>query len=61
MRVADLAAADAESAYRLLRGLQSQTRGLLSINEPAESALTAAFSQAGFIVADEQHEMEIML
>jgi GNAT superfamily N-acetyltransferase len=60
-RVADLGARDADAAYRLLRGLQSQARSLISVNEPAESPLTAAFYRAGCIVADEQHEMELAL
>ncbi|MEI7771268.1 MAG: hypothetical protein WCI67_14855, partial [Chloroflexales bacterium] len=60
-RIADLGARDAASAHALLRGLQPQARSLISINEPAESPLTAAFYRAGFVVADEQHEMEIML
>ncbi|MBX0326996.1 GNAT family N-acetyltransferase [Oscillochloris sp. ZM17-4] len=61
LRIADLGARDAEGAYALLRGLQARSRSLISVNEPAESPLTAAFHRAGFVVADEQHEMEIML
>ncbi len=61
MRIADMGARDAKSALALLRGLQAQARSLLSVNEPAESPLTAAFYRAGFVVADEQHEMGTML
>jgi hypothetical protein len=61
LRVADLGARDADCAYALLRGLQAQARSLVSVNEPAESPLTAAFYRAGFVVADEQHEMELAL
>jgi GNAT superfamily N-acetyltransferase len=61
LRVADLGARDVDSAYQLLRGLQAQARSLISVNEPAESPLTVAFYRAGFIVADEQHEMELVL
>jgi GNAT superfamily N-acetyltransferase len=61
MRIADMGARDVSSAHALLRGLQAQARSLISVNEPAESPLTAAFYRAGFVVADEQHEMEIML
>ncbi|NTV64450.1 MAG: GNAT family N-acetyltransferase [Oscillochloris sp.] len=60
-RIADLGARSADKALSLLRGLQAQARSLLSVNEPAESPLTAAFYHAGFVVADEQHEMELML
>ncbi|NTW02744.1 MAG: GNAT family N-acetyltransferase [Oscillochloris sp.] len=60
-RIADLGAQNAQSAYMLLRGLQQHSHSLISVNEPAISPLTAAFYRAGFVVADEQHEMEIML
>jgi hypothetical protein len=61
IRITDLGARDVASAHALLRGLQAQARSLISVNEPAESPLTAAFYRAGFVVADEQHEMEIVL
>lgn len=60
-RIVDLGAGDPEAAYRLLGGLQARSSSLLSVNEPAESPLSAAFYRAGFLVADEQHEMEIEL
>jgi RimJ/RimL family protein N-acetyltransferase len=61
MRLADLGARDADAAHRLLLGLQARTRSLLSVNEPAESPLTGAFYRAGFILADDQYELELAL
>ncbi|MEI7643142.1 MAG: GNAT family N-acetyltransferase [Chloroflexales bacterium] len=61
LRLADLGARNVTSAHALLRGLQAQTRSLVSINEPTESSLTVAFYRAGFIIVDKQHEMEITL
>lgn len=61
MRIIDFAAADESSANLLLGSLKVQSRSLLSINEPAESPLTPAFLRAGFVTADEQHEMEVEL
>lgn len=60
-RIADLGALSAEAAHTLLIGLQAEAYSLVSVNEPAESPLSAAFYRAGFVVADEQHEMEIAL
>lgn len=61
LRIGDLGARDEPAARRLLAALQARAAGLTSINEPAESPLTAAFLRAGFVVADEQHELTIAL
>jgi GNAT superfamily N-acetyltransferase len=61
LRIGDFAARDDGWANHLLGALKAQARTLLSINEPAESPLTPAFTRAGFVTADEQHEMEIIL
>jgi RimJ/RimL family protein N-acetyltransferase len=61
LRLQDFAARDHAAAARLLTALQATSGGITSVNEPAESPLTPAFLRAGFVVADEQHEMTIEL
>ena len=57
LRLQDFGARDEAAADRLLAALQSQARSITSVNEPADSPLTPAFLRAGFLVADEQHEL----
>jgi ribosomal protein S18 acetylase RimI-like enzyme len=61
LRIHDFGAGDASSANLLLGSLKSHARSITSINEPAESPLTAAFLRNGFTVADEQHELEMTI
>jgi GNAT superfamily N-acetyltransferase len=61
LRIHDFGASDGDWANLLLGSLKSRARSITSINEPAESPLTAAFLRNGFIVADEQHELEMEL
>jgi RimJ/RimL family protein N-acetyltransferase len=61
LRLQDFAARDPAAAARLIAALQATSGGITSVNEPAESPLTPAFLRAGFVVADEQHEMTIEL
>jgi RimJ/RimL family protein N-acetyltransferase len=61
LRIQDFGATDDGVANLLLGSLKSRTRSITSINEPQESPLTAAFLRNGFLVADEQHEMEVEL
>ena len=60
-RVEDIGAEDVEQAATLLSALQVRYARLISVNEPADSALTPAFEAAGFIEADRQHELWIDL
>ncbi len=61
LRLIDLGARDEPSARQLILGLQACASSITSINEPADSALTPAFLRAGFVVADEQHELRLEL
>jgi GNAT superfamily N-acetyltransferase len=61
LRIQDFAARDPAAAARLIAALQAGAGGITSVNEPAESPLTPTFLRAGFVVADEQHEMTIEL
>jgi ribosomal protein S18 acetylase RimI-like enzyme len=61
MRIHDFAASDTGSANLLIGALKNRSRNLISINEPHDSPLTAAFLRNGFSVADEQHAMEMPL
>ncbi len=60
-QVADLAAQQPEQARALLAELQRRAQLVLSVNEPAESPLTAAYDDLGFAEADRQHELAIDL
>ena len=60
-RVEDLGAVGVEQAAALLRALQPRYARLFSVNEPADSPLTAAFGAAGFVERDRQHDMAIQL
>ena len=57
LRLQDFGARDEAAASRLIAALQAQARSITSVNEPADSPLTPAFLRAGFLVADEQHEL----
>jgi len=61
LRIMDLAARDAGAAHLLIGALKARASALLSVNEPADSPLTAAFHRSGFLVADEQHELTMEL
>jgi ribosomal protein S18 acetylase RimI-like enzyme len=61
VRVEDLGAVRVELAHALLAALQGRSTRILSVNEPADSPLTAAFLSAGFVETDRQHEMWIDL
>jgi ribosomal protein S18 acetylase RimI-like enzyme len=60
-RIEDLGAARVELVAPLLAALQARSSRILTINEPAESPLTAAFLSAGFVETDRQHELWIEL
>jgi GNAT superfamily N-acetyltransferase len=60
-RLQDFAARDEPAARRLIAALQGRFGSITSVNEPAESPLTPAFLRAGFVVADEQHELTMPL
>ena len=60
-RIDDLGALRAEQAVELLAALQARSQRIVTINEPADSPLTAAFLSAGFAEIDRQHEMWIDL
>ena len=56
-RIEDLGAEDAQAAGVLLAALPRRFARLISVNEPADSPITAAFVAAGFAESDRQHEM----
>lgn len=58
-RLQDVAARDEPTARRLIAALQARFSSIVSVNEPADSPLTPAFLRSGFVVADEQHELEV--
>jgi len=58
-RIEDIGAEDVEQAATLLATLQVRYARLISVNEPAESAITPAFAATGFIEVDRQHELWI--
>lgn len=60
-RILDLGAREIGAATRLIAGLQSRAAGLISVNEPATSPISAALQRTGFMTADEQHEMRVDL
>jgi GNAT superfamily N-acetyltransferase len=60
-RIEDVGAQDAGGVALLLAALQARYKRLISVNEPSDSALTAAFAAAGFVEADRQHELWIDL
>jgi RimJ/RimL family protein N-acetyltransferase len=57
----DLGAENDGLASALLAALQRRYARIVSVNEPADSPLTAAFDLAGFAETDRQHEMVIEL
>jgi GNAT superfamily N-acetyltransferase len=56
-RIEDLGAERADLAADLLRALQGRSQRILTINEPTDSPLMAAFLDVGFNEIDRQHEM----
>ncbi|MFL5802045.1 MAG: GNAT family N-acetyltransferase [Roseiflexaceae bacterium] len=60
-RIADLGATQVAQAGALLAALQAHFVRLITVNEPADSPLIAAFESAGFVETDRQHEMWIEL
>ena len=60
-RIADLAANHVEVATALLAQLQTHCSKITSINEPADSPLTAAFDICEFTEFDRQHELAMAL
>jgi RimJ/RimL family protein N-acetyltransferase len=56
-RIEDLGAERADLAAALLASLQNHSQRIVSINEPTDSPLTAAFLSTGFTEIDRQHEM----
>jgi ribosomal protein S18 acetylase RimI-like enzyme len=60
-RIEDLGAERAEHAAALLIALQARYPRLVSVNEPSDSPLVAAYDLAGFAEIDRQHEMRIEL
>ena len=60
-QIADLGAERADQARILLAALQQRAQHIVSVNEPADSPLTPAFDQLGFVESDRQHELVIDL
>jgi ribosomal protein S18 acetylase RimI-like enzyme len=56
-RIEDLGAGHAGQAAALLAALQARSKRIVSINEPDDSPLTAAFDASGFVESDRQHEL----
>ena len=56
-RIEDLGAERVDLAAALLAALQARSQRIVSINEPSESPLIAAFLDLGFNEIDRQHEM----
>jgi GNAT superfamily N-acetyltransferase len=56
-RLEDVGAQSAELAAALLLALQERYERLISVNEPADSALAPAFEAAGFREIDRQHDL----
>ncbi|HYF65099.1 MAG TPA: GNAT family N-acetyltransferase [Herpetosiphonaceae bacterium] len=61
VRIEDLGAADAGQAATLLQALQARAAKIVSVNEPADSPVTAAFARCGFQETDRQHELSLPL
>lgn len=58
-RIEDLGARSVEDAIGLLQQLQQRYSKLVSVNEPGDSPITAAYGACGFREVDRQHEMVI--
>ncbi|HEX5691506.1 MAG TPA: GNAT family N-acetyltransferase, partial [Roseiflexaceae bacterium] len=56
-RIEDLGARNADHVGALLTELQARSSRIVSVNEPDNSPLTAAFEACGFVESDRQHEM----
>lgn len=61
VRIEDLGAATVEDAAALLRALQGVYGRIISVNEPSDSPITAAYPAVGFVEVDRQHEMVLEL
>ena len=60
-RIEDLGAEGVEQAAALVRALQRRYARIFSVNEPADSPLSAALDASGFVERDRQHEMAVQL
>lgn len=61
IQLADIGADHVEAASSLLRALRGYGGPLVSVNEPADSPLTAAFQAEGWAEFERQHELVIDL
>lgn len=61
IQLADLGAENADAAGRILRALRVYGGPIVSVNEPADSSLTAAFQADGWAEFERQHELAIDL
>jgi RimJ/RimL family protein N-acetyltransferase len=61
VRIEDLGAQRADQAVSVLAVLQARSQRIVTVNEPADSPLTAAFLSTGFNEIDRQHEMWVEL
>lgn len=60
-RIEDLGATEPDQVVTLLRDLQRRLGKITSVNQPADSPLSAAFPACGFHEADRQHDMALAL
>lgn len=60
-RIEDVGARNTERGALLLSLLQARYARLISVNEPSDSPLSAAFAATGFHEADRQHELWVEL
>lgn len=61
LRLADIGAERAEDVAALLGALQGRAEQITAVNEPADSPFIPAFTAAGFVESDRQHEMALDL
>lgn len=61
VRLADIGAERAEDVAALLGALQGRAEQITDVNEPADSPFIPAFTAAGFVESDRQHEMALDL
>jgi GNAT superfamily N-acetyltransferase len=60
-RIEDLAALRPEHAVTLLQALQARAAKVVSVNEPSDSPVSAAFASCGFQEIDRQHDLVMAL
>ena len=60
-RIEDLGATHVEDAIRILLDLQARYHKVVSVNEPADSPISAAYIACDFREADRQHEMVLQI